>query len=200
LLYTTIIMSILWERYTRPILNCDALPDIVCTPGGSTFGVFINLQNWTMEQHTVTFPYYGENWQYSCLERFDDNTSYDIAIARDTAAENNLTILYNDGNGYFSQTPVSNQDEVVPSVSSKISCYPNPCKDFVNIKTNFPDHYTTYTIYNMKGQIIRHLTAQDREFNWDLTDKSGSKVSSGIYLIRNDNDYQNKACKLIILK
>ena len=193
-----------YEHYMGTIhsadLNSDAYPDIVCTPGGSTLGVFINLQNWTMELNSVTFPFYGENWQYSCLDRFDDNASYDIAIARDTAAENNLTILYNDGDGNFTQTSVLNQDDVIPSVSSTIICYPNPCKDFVCFKTNSPEPSSSYTIYNTRGQIIRQFVSQGREFGWDLTDSNGLKVSSGIYLIRKDIDFKNHISKFIILK
>jgi len=193
-----------YEHYMGTILsadlNNDSYPDIVCTPGGSAFGVYINLHNWTMEQHIVSFPFYGEQKQKSCLALFDDDPFCDIAIARDTAPENNLTILYNDGDGNFTQTSVLNQDDVIPSVSSTIICYPNPCKDFVCFKTNSPEPSSSYTIYNTRGQIIRQFVSQGREFGWDLTDSNGLKVSSGIYLIRKDIDFKNHISKFIILK
>lgn len=180
-------------------LDNDAYPDIVSTPGGSQFGVFINLHNWTMQQYAVTFPYYGENQQHGCLNTFDDNSSYDIAIVRDTATENNLTILYNDGNGNFSQTPVSIHDEVIPSISNRIQCYPNPCRDYIDFKSNSADTNISYTIYNIKGQAVIKMSLQGLEYQWDLTDDKGLKVVPGIYLIRNDK-HRNLVSKFIILK
>jgi len=181
-------------------LNNDAYPDIACTPGGSQFGVFINLHDWTMEQYAVTFPYYGENKQHGCLSRIDNNSSFDIVIARDTAIENNLTILYNDGTGNFLQTPVSNQDEVIPSINSRVQCYPNPCRDYINFKTNSDDTSSSYTIYNIKGQAVKHMKFPGQEFQWDLADDNGLKLESGMYLLRSRNQQGDYVSKFIIQK
>lgn len=192
-----------YEHYMGTIisadLNNDSYPDIVCTPGGSAFGVYINLHNWTMEQHIVSFPFYGEQKQKSCFALFDDDPFCDIAIARDTAPENNLTILYNDGTGNFFQTPVSIHDEVIPSITNRIQCYPNPCVDFVTFKVNSAEPNTAYVIYNIKGQVVRRLLFQGQGYQWDLTDDKSLKVVPGIYLIRNDK-HRNLVSKFIILK
>lgn len=193
-----------YEHYMGTIysadLNNDSYPDIVSTPGGSAFGVFINLHNWTMEQYAVTFPYYGEYRQYSCLDLFNGDPFCDIAIARDTAPENNLTILYNDGTGNFFQTPVSIHDEVIPSITNRIQCYPNPCVDVVTFKVDSAEPNAAYAIYNIKGQVVRRLLFQGQECRWDLTDDNGLKLGSGIYLVRSRNQQDDQVSKFILLK
>jgi len=142
-----------------------------------------------MEQHIVSFPFYGEHHQKSCLALFDDDPFCDIAIARDTAPENNLTILYNDGSGNFSQTPVSIHDEVIPSITNRIQCYPNPSQQGFDISYDIPNKQgvSQLTIYNLRGQKILRTEVRDSGvFHWDGRDALQNKLPSGVYLIKID--------------
>jgi hypothetical protein len=180
-------------------LNADDYPDLISIYGNG-FAVFINQQDWTTVLNSDYDMTTGNINVYGIVERFNNDEFDDIAITRVTAQQDNLSIRYCYGDGNFQETPVSNQDEVVPSLSCSISCYPNPCKDYVNFKVDLHDLSTTYTIFNTKGQIIRNLASQDHEFKWDLTDNHGLSVGSGIYLIRNDCAAKIIVCKFIILK
>lgn len=179
-------------------LNADAYPDLISIYGVG-FAVFINQQDWTtalISDYDVTT---GIN-VVGTVGRFNNDEFDDIAITRLTAQQSNLTIRYSYGNGHFIETPVSNQDEVIPSVSHRIQCYPNPCKDFVNFKTNSAELNTTYAIYNMRGQVVKRLVSQDQEIQWDLTDDNRRKIVPGIYLVRNENDKIIQVIRLIKLK
>jgi hypothetical protein len=125
-------------------------------------------------------------------------TADDIAIAWNIATQDNLHIRFCNGDGSFRENPVSNQDELILLAQSQISCYPNPCKDFVNFNTDHLVRGARYTIYNTKGQAIRSFAPDDEEFVWDLKDSTGLRVSSGIYLIKSGQD--NKATKFIVLR
>jgi len=180
-------------------LNADDYPDLISIYGNG-FAVFINQQDWTTVLNSDYDMTTGNINVQGTVGRFNNDEFDDIAITRVTAQQDNLSIRYSYGDGNFIETPVSNQDEVVPSVSCSISCYPNPCKNYVNFKVDLHDLSTTYTIFNTKGQIIRKLASQDHEFKWDLTDNHGLSVGSGIYLIRNDCATKIIVCKFIILK
>jgi hypothetical protein len=52
-------------------------------------------------------------------------------------------------------------------------------------------------IYNCKGQLVRQLPNNVRQ--WNLTDKSGIKVTSGIYFIHFDNVTNDEVKKIVVL-
>ena len=178
-------------------LNADAYPDLISIYGVG-FAVFINQQDWT----TILYSDYDVTTGIlvkATVGRFNNDEFDDVALTRLTAQQNNLTIRYCYGDGSFVETPVSNHDEVIPSISNRIQCYPNPCIDFVNFKTNSADTNISYTIYNIRGQAVKHISFQGLECQWDLTDDKGLKVVPGIYLIGNDK-HRNLVSKFIILK
>lgn len=178
-------------------LNADAYPDLISIYGVG-FAVFLNQQDWTtilLSDYDVTTGVLVK----ATVGKFNNDEFDDVALTRLTAQQNNLTIRYCYGDGNFWETPVSNQDEVIPSITNRIQCYPNPCRDYIDFKTNSTDTNISHTIYNMKGQAIRHLIIHGHEYQWDLTDDKGLKVVPGIYLIRNDN-HRVHVRKFIVLK
>lgn len=85
------------------------------------------------------------------------------------------------------QLPV--EDEVQTPSVNKISAYPNPMKEYVNIKINQDSQITpgsiAVEIYNIRGQLMKTLrTAKDGAYVWDGTDNQGRACPSGIYLIK----------------
>ncbi|HQQ67857.1 MAG TPA: T9SS type A sorting domain-containing protein, partial [Candidatus Cloacimonadota bacterium] len=187
-----------WGNMFIAKLNADAYPDLISIYGVG-FAVFINQQDWT----TVLGSDYDVTTGISVkatVGRFNNDEFDDIAITRLTATDNNLSIRYCYGDGNFLETPVSNQDEVIPSTTHIIQCYPNPCVDFVNFKTKSNDPNTSYTIYNIKGQAVKHLKFPGQEYQWDLTDDKGLKLESGMYLLRSRNQQGDYVSKFIIQK
>jgi hypothetical protein len=51
-----------------------------------------------------------------------------------------------------------------------------------------------FNIYNIKGQLIKQLTATERWFGYD---KSGRKVAPGVYFIRSIKSNTVKRCILL---
>ena len=65
-----------------------------------------------------------------------------------------------------------------------IEIYPNPCRINNSSKLHFnlrnlPE--SDLIIYNSKGQRIKTIAVNETKIYWDLKDKNGQKVSSGIY-------------------
>ena len=179
-------------------LNVDAYPDLISIYGVG-FAVFLNQQDWTtilLSDYDVTTGILVK----ATVGKFNNDEFDDVALTRLTAQQNNLTIRYCYGDGNFLETPVSNQDEVIPSATHRIQCYPNPCVDFVTLKTNSNDPNTSYTIYNAKGRAVRQLNLQGRESQWDLTDDYGNKVGAGMYFVRSRNQHGDQVSKFILLK
>lgn len=102
-----------------------------------------------------------------------------------------LRIYYNDGTGNFLDNPVvSNEDELNPSMEVKLSLYPNPFTEKVNIEyTPCGTGEMVLNIYNIKGQIVRSycITAkadESQNIQWDGNDEYGRRVSKGIYFCK----------------
>lgn len=186
-----------WGDMFAAKLNTDDYPDLI-TIYGSGFAVYLNQQDWTTAFHSTYTIHYENARLYGVVGKFNNDEYDDIAIAWNIATQDNLHIRFCNGDGSFRENPVSNQDELIPLAQSQISCYPNPCKDFVNFNTDHLVRGARYTIYNTKGQAIRSFAPDDEEFVWDLKDSTGLRVSSGIYLIKSGQD--NKATKFIVLR
>ena len=84
------------------------------------------------------------------------------------------------------QLPI--EDEMVSPPVNRISAYPNPMKDHLNIKITQDDEAVTgenrIEIYNIKGQLVRSIEVSKGETEWDGKDKQGKHCPLGIYLLR----------------
>ena len=116
-----------------------------------------------------------------------------------------LRVYYNDGMGNFSDNPfVSNEDELNPNLDIKLTLYPNPFGEKVNIGYT-PDStgQIVLDIYNVKGQLVRsyHKAARADEpqhIQWDANDEIGRNVSKGIYFCKINMPSNKQICKKII--
>lgn len=103
--------------------------------------------------------------------------------------------------------PVENIDSTSPEITPpQATLYPNPFRNqlmlIVNLKENAD---TKVEVYNLKGQKVKEIFSDQAvrgEMNlvWDATDYKGTKVASGIYLIRIKSGKQQKTLKVINLK
>ena len=89
--------------------------------------------------------------------------------------------------------------------SSKIeSISPNPFNNNTRISFNLDNgSRVSLAVYNIQGQVIRNLAAQNfpsgsHEVTWDGKNDSGSEVSSGIYLLKLETDRGVDFKKLIL--
>jgi len=97
-----------------------------------------------------------------------------------------MSILFNDGNGNFLDGPVSANEDIVSEAGCVIDVYPNPCRDYVSFKTGETDtEELSINIFNIRGQLIDTLSASSGDQPiWNLKDRNGKRVESGIYLLR----------------
>nr|MBP7206195.1 T9SS type A sorting domain-containing protein [Candidatus Cloacimonadota bacterium] len=67
-----------------------------------------------------------------------------------------------------------------------IDVFPNPCQNYVCFKAGKTESaQVSIKIYNLKGQLINTLYVPARDqVVWDLKDRHGKRVESGLYLYR----------------
>ncbi len=90
----------------------------------------------------------------------------------------------------------------VPPLKNTVKIYPNPFIEKTNIKIS-EDSQDEFVIkiYNLKGELIRRLNTYQKEAVWDSKDKSGQKVSSGIYLCKvSSNNKVISSRKIVVIK
>lgn len=90
------------------------------------------------------------------------------------------------------------------NLETLLKCYPNPMTEGITIEFYLSTSaHINISIFNSAGMLIRTITNGDvswgtKRYNWDRTDGSGRKVTSGIYLCKLlvDNHYYDT--KLIV--
>jgi len=133
---------------------------------------------------TDIYPVTGNKTYWYWLE------SYDFSGQTQNYGPISLTIPDNEG---------ENPDDPDNEVFGLFQNYPNPVSNYTSINFNLKEAADcTLNIYNSKGQFIRTFKKDNTEkgkFTWDGRDKTGKRVSSGIYfytLKANDKTYTKK--------
>jgi len=173
--------------------NNDSLPDIVFHTDDLTGAlIFYNLGNFTLsEPQFIDIPYLGEYTRKSYCDDLDGNGYNDIITVRYlySPMSNNLSILFNDGNGNFQEDPITGLTSNLELQTSNLSCYPNPFKNNINIKFNIhEDSFAELTVYNMKGKLVntlcsKNLNKGNQLLTWNGRDLNGKEVNAGTYLV-----------------
>ena len=84
--------------------------------------------------------------------------------------------------------------------------YPNPFNPVTQIRFSIPENnFVTLKVYNAVGQLVRTLVNENLDkgyhsIEWNATDESGNKLSSGIYLYRVQAGDQVQTSKMILMK
>jgi hypothetical protein len=103
-------------------------------------------------------------------------------------------------NVYSWEQYTSNPEEPLPTVTLKLSAYPNPFASNVNIrldsKSNTP---VKASIYNIKGQLIKAL-GNGKSLSWDGKDTNNQNVSNGIYFVKAEQDGKAVTSKIIRIR
>jgi len=100
-------------------------------------------------------------------------------------------------------TPVTDP-VLTPNINNV--CYPNPFRNSTTIKFEVNNNPTSITVYNIKGQVVRHLV-QSQKFSpgeqtviWDGKDDKGQSVASGIYFYQIRSDNYTVRQKMLLIK
>ncbi len=118
-----------------------------------------------------------------------------------------VTALYDDNE----ESPPSNtvlvnitgtQDDSILPMPLSVSAYPNPFVNGVNllVRGMKQDAPSSLTVYNLKGQKIRHFNCSGKtglDWLWDGTDNSRATVSPGLYIVKINSGRQQLTAKLL---
>jgi len=123
---------------------------------------------------------------------------------------------YPDGTGDFIPMTASfmapniegftNNDNDVINAQPKISNYPNPFNPTTTIKFSLAkDAYTELNIYNISGQLVKSVIAENRlvgeqEVIWNGDNDTGSKAASGIYFYQIKSGNYQASGKMVMMK
>lgn len=194
-----------WGDMFAAKLNADNYPDLISIYG-SGFAVFLNQQDWTTELHSTYTVYYENARLYGIVGKFNNDEYDDIAIAWDIATQNNLHLLFCNGDGSFREEPVANEDELMPELSNSLRCYPNPFVESSTMDIELSKQSEiSAKVYNLKGQLVKSWPASvypkgKNSISWDGKDNHGQKVSSGIYLWKVQCGSEQNTRKVMLIR
>ena len=108
----------------------------------------------------------------------------------------------------FTGAPVGIETEnsVIPDGLIVMQNYPNPFSHTTEICYGLPNSdYVTIMVYNLSGQRIRTLIAQNQQAGyhtvvWDGRDETGKKVSKGIFSCKLETGKYAITRKMILMK
>lgn len=92
-------------------------------------------------------------------------------------------------------------DDVLPSPQLRLSCYPNPFHERINIQPEGIKQNQPYalSIYNIKGQmIVEYEGVKGLSHTWDGRDAEGRRLPSGVYLVRLQQDGQSILRRMVL--
>jgi len=190
----------LWGNPISCEINNDNLIDIVTV--GDEIKKYFNEGNLQFsEVYIQDYPDYGESWVESSFSDFDGNGTQDVAIIRYGIEENNLTILYNDGDGNFLEEPqVSVENCELEIANYELTNYPNPFNSTTTISYQLnseQNEQVSLEIYNIRGQkVFSKMNLPSEGFvSWNCENQT-----SGIYLIKISNSKQKYVKKITYIK
>ncbi len=105
--------------------------------------------------------------------------------------------------GQYDISVANPEDPATPIVTGITDIYPNPFSGLVTFKFGIKEANQAYnlTIYNIKGECVHRLTGYGQgthEISWNGCSSSGTKLSSGIYLISFSSGSTSQTRKVII--
>ncbi|MBI9030400.1 agmatine deiminase family protein [bacterium] len=144
----------------------------------------------------------------------DDFFSIEWDIAYDATGDNNISYRIEaiDSTGLITVTPnysinivVSNDNNEVAPLYGITSAYPNPFNDSLNIVFKTKTNNQTIKIYNLKGQLVKKIKSNSQSdittnVKWNGEDRSGHRVSSGVYYMVLESEGVRDLKKVLLLK
>ena len=189
-------------------LNNDSLPDLVFHSLNQTGAyIFYNEDNFSLsESQFLDIPSYGEYSRNSYCADLDGNGYNDIITLRYLYAplSNNLSILFNDGEGNFVEDPITQTTSNFELQTSNLTCSPNPFKSRTKIKYQLSESsFVNISVFNLNGELIKVLTHQNQDkgthsIKWDGVENSGNPCKPGIFMVKLEiNGITSSSAKII---
>lgn len=138
-------------------------------------------------------------WSGDSLKCHWYGVSYNLSDTMRASVRFNITVRRN-------TVDIADRDQLRPTDYVLYPCYPNPFNPSTTITYAIPERSrVTIRIYNALGQEIRTLTHKVHEpgiyqLQWDATNASGQRVSSGMYFYTLETPYAKRIRKMTLLK
>lgn len=164
----------------------------VSGPAGSAYALFDNIGLIEWEDFAPAASLGDIAWP----------NNYYWLQAKTAEAAKSLTLLLNEKT--YEQYRLRYTDSTSPKPG--LEMYPNPFNPTLNIALELPQTAaTTLQIYNIRGQLVKSLLSGEmtkgrHHLCWDGDDNNGTKVASGVYLIRVESGSSSILHKAILLK
>ncbi len=177
--------------------NNDSLPDVIFHTSTGAF-IFYNQDDFQLSgPQFVEIPDVGEYERYSYCADMDGNGYNDIITLRYLYMHlnNNLSILFNDGNGNFVDDPVTAIEKLQSHNKISLKCYPNPFINEIDFECSTEKNARVMlAIYDISGKLIKGLTSDEinigqygklmktHKITWDGTGNNGQYCKPGLYI------------------
>jgi hypothetical protein len=154
----------------------------------------------------------GDNYNYSIPAGGNGLFGIGLNLTEAVTFDGDITITSNDnGNpiqvvGLHITTTANGDNNGVPLVTQLEGNYPNPFNPVTTLRFALKEQGpVTLSVYNLKGQLVRSLVAEDMKagnhsITWNGMDNSGKAVSSGVYLYRMQAPGYTQTRKMMLMK
>jgi len=129
--------------------------------------------------------------------------SYSLYIDWD---EDYLYLFGNDNIAIYTYQIVSDNDDVAAPPPSSLNCGPNPFTASTSVRFALKNaSRCSLSVFNLRGQRARILQdtalgAGEHSVDWDGRDDSGSRLPSGLYIVRLSAANGSRSIKVLLLK
>jgi hypothetical protein len=145
----------------------------------------------------VTTPQYIDDFKY------DGTVYYEVRTVM--LSESNTASFYNTSRGIFTEILLTDvNDNTI--LSKELTAYPNPAVNEIEIGFNVTKSGNyKIQIFDLHGNLFSTIFDNyagngEYKFKYDLKDKSGNKLNSGVYLIKMSGAEKTTVQKLIVNK
>ena len=163
-------------------LNNDTLPDAIFhLMDNSRLIVYFNQGDFVLDKPVFIDSETGDGGGcvMNCAD-FDNNGYNDIAYCRNLSDSSIVNILFNDGQGGFSEDPITDIPELTRN-QNQFTCSPNPVKNQAAFKFNLPENvHADIRITDLQGSLISVLNpSQNGNATWNVRDEN---IKPGLYI------------------
>ncbi len=181
-------------RFSVTDFNNDSLADILFLLSDlSGYIIYYNQGNFQLaDSQFVALPPsnpYEARRNCYCAD-MDGNGYNDIITVKTSHAplSDNLSILFNDGNGNFVENPVTGITQIEITPLQKLICYPNPFTNETTFEFTLEEtSQVELTVYDIQGNEIRSLldsymnAGNNNVIKWDGLDAGSKQCKPGVF-------------------
>ena len=193
-------------------IKSEAISDI-----GAAYFVYDLIDDISIDNVSISDDINDMTLGYEIIDNQLRVLIYDIGDLSIPTGKNELLQIKTTGAGYLKLSDVEivdyqgrpynvfSKDVSLPDGFSLSQNYPNPFNPSTTIELSLPSNSDwTINIYNINGSLVREFNGSNEagviKVEWDGTNKSGTKVASGIYLYKVIASDFTETKKMILLK